>query len=101
MLLDYTDGNEDNLYFLREFIFKHKRLLGDCSSCLDLAAGGALLLFQQVLIDIFTHIDICDFSKTMMEATFATEREIISKAKDYMKGRIRYRQQQEIKDVSL
>ena len=54
--------------------------------CLELGAGGALLLFKNVLIDIFAKVDINELSREQMLASYATEDEINKNKEPFMNG---------------
>jgi len=56
--------------------------------CLELGCGGALLIYDFALIELFKHVDICDISREQMLATYEMENEINKRREPYMVGQI-------------
>jgi hypothetical protein len=79
VLLGHVDGDQACLEMIKKFIWnaETKGLIKGRGLCLELACGGALLLYKNVLIDIFNSIDINEFSPKQMKATYDTEMEIL------------------------
>ena len=64
VLLGHVEGDDDNLKLLKEFVnqaMQAQHLRGN-RLCLELACGGALLLFDNVLIELFEKTDVNESS---------------------------------------
>ena len=104
VLLGHLDGNDENIKVLRDVVYDaiSQELITKTESCIDLGCGGALQLFEHILQPIFDNVDVCDYSREHLKATYKTELDIEKRTPAKLKnGSIRWRLNQEMQNVSF